>query len=484
MMNILQKYKNLSLPLKATIWFTICNFILKGISFITVPLFARYLSPEQYGITSVYNSYQQIFLIFATLELSLGAFQRGIIRYKENLNLFINSLQLLWSSITVILFMIVLLFKDLFIKLTDTNLVILTLMFGYFLVYPAYDCWANQKRFNYDYRPVVIATILFAIVTTCGSLFSVIFIKQTAIVRITSILIIQILYCAPFYFKNINIKKLIHNLSKVKEFWLFSLNFQLPLIFHSLSYLVLAQSDRIMIGMMVGKSEAALYSVAYSLSNVVIIFQTSINQVLKPWRYQKMESKEYKLICSITNLLLVIIGMVLLLFVLIAPEIMKLLFNVDYYEAIWTIPPVTLSVYFMFLYSVFTDIESYFCKTKYIMYASIICAIINVVLNYFGIIYFGYISCGYATLFSYILFAIMHYLYMVKSCKQEGIKKSIFNKKVIIVLSSVYIFLMIVCVMIYPYTSIRIIIFLLILLLFFIKRNVIISTIKLLKNKI
>ena len=45
--NFYTVYKNLALPLKASLWFTICNFILKAISFITVPLFTRYLSTEE-----------------------------------------------------------------------------------------------------------------------------------------------------------------------------------------------------------------------------------------------------------------------------------------------------------------------------------------------------------------------------------------------------------------------------------------------------
>lgn len=481
-MNIIKKYKSLSQTVKATFWFTICNFILKGISFITVPLFAKYLSTEQYGIVSVYNSYQQLFFIFATLELSMGAYQRGIIRFKESLKLFTQSIQVVWSGITGVLFVVVLMFQGIFIKLTDTNITILTLMFVYFLVQPAYECWISKKRFDYDYRSVVVLTLIFSILTTLIPLVCIIYFDQTAVTRITSVLIVQIIFCIPFYAKNTNFKEVIKHKTEVKNHIRFVLSFQLPLVFHSLSYLILAQSDRIMIGEMVGKSEAALYSVAYSLSNVVIIFQTSINQVLKPWRYQKMESKDYKSIGNITNVLLVVVGILLLSFILIAPEVMKLLFNEDYYNAVWTIPPVTLSVYFIFLYSIFTDIESYFYKTKYIMYASIICALVNVILNYFGIIYLGYISCGYATLVSYILFAVLHYIFMIKSCKEAGLKRNIFNKKIIIMLSFLYVILMAFFVSIYPYTVIRLLTLVLILFICLYKRNMIISIFKLLRE--
>ena len=36
-MNITSKYRSLSVQAKAALWFTICSFLQKGISFITVP---------------------------------------------------------------------------------------------------------------------------------------------------------------------------------------------------------------------------------------------------------------------------------------------------------------------------------------------------------------------------------------------------------------------------------------------------------------
>lgn len=479
-MNLVKKYKLMSLPIKASMWFTVCNFILKAISFITVPLFARYLSTEEYGISSIFASYQQIFLIFATLELSLGAYQRGILKFKNDIKLFTSSLQLLSSFITAILFILVLLFNDFFIKLTNMNINILSVMFAYFLVQPAYNCWINKKRFNYDYKPVVISTILFTFLSTVISLIAVIYIKKTAIVRIISMLIVQILFCLPFYLNNMNFKQMYLNRFKIKKYWIYMLNFQLPLVIHSLSFLVLAQSDRIMIGRLIGNSEAALYSVAYSLSNVAIIFQTSINQVLKPWRYQKMELKEYSVLRNITNLLLILFGILILMFILVAPEVMKFLFNDSYYEAVWTIPPVTVSIFFMFLYNIFTDIESYFSKTKYIMYASLICAIFNIVLNYIGINLWGYISCGYTTLISYILFAILHYYFMNKVCRLQGISNSIFNKKFIVTISIILVFLMVIFTCTYNNMLLRYFIFFILLLVCIMKRTPIIRTFKIL----
>ena len=48
----------MSIASKAALWFTICGFVQKGISFITVPIFTRLLTTEQYGVVSIFYSWE------------------------------------------------------------------------------------------------------------------------------------------------------------------------------------------------------------------------------------------------------------------------------------------------------------------------------------------------------------------------------------------------------------------------------------------
>ena len=177
---LLNKYKLLSVTVKATFWFTVCNFLLKGISFITVPIFAAILPTAEYGAMSIYYSYEQIFLIFATLELSIGAYQRGVIKYKDNEKLFTTSVIILGNIITLINLIVFCIFHDWIISFTNISMTILVLMLMYFFVQPAYNAWLTRKRFSYEYKPAVLATLLFSILTTIISLLAVYLIKQTA----------------------------------------------------------------------------------------------------------------------------------------------------------------------------------------------------------------------------------------------------------------------------------------------------------------
>ena len=62
---IFKKINNLSPAAKASFWFVVSNVMLKGISFITTPIFTRILGPNDYGITSVFVSWEGVISIFA-----------------------------------------------------------------------------------------------------------------------------------------------------------------------------------------------------------------------------------------------------------------------------------------------------------------------------------------------------------------------------------------------------------------------------------
>lgn len=462
--SIRKRYRNIPLNIKAAIWFTFTNFLLKGLSFIIVPLNTRILSVSEYGIVSVFLSYQQFFLIFSTFELYLGAYQRGMLQFKDDIDRFTRSLILLCNSISIVLFLIILKFKRIFIFYTKSNIIVLFLMVIYFLFLPGFNCWIIRKRFDYTYKPVVIATILTSSIISIGTSIIVFFGERTALNYLQISLVLEILCYLPFYIKEVFPPK--KGMSTViNKYWKYCLRFQLPLVAHSLSYFILGQADRIMIGMLVNDEKAGIYSVAYSLANVVIIFQTSINQVIQPWRYKKLEEKNYSIIENSTNQIVLITGYLILFFVLIAPEIMKWLFSKDYYEAIWTIPPIAISILFMMMYTIFTDIESYFYKTNYIMIASIVCAMVNIFLNYLGITFWGYIACGYTTLISYILFAVLHYYFMKKVCIKAGIQQNLIDGKRLLILGSIIILFTGILVTIYNYWIIRYVIVLIMLLL-------------------
>lgn len=461
--NLIDKYRGISPTVKCAIWFTICNMIIRGISFISAPLFTRVLSEEEYGKLAVLNSYEAVLLILATWDIAPGAFQRGMIKYKDSLKLFWTTSQTLTTLITLSFAMVIYIGIYFFGFLEDISNIIWIGWFLYFFVQPANQCWIIYNRSEFKYKAPIIFSIIYSLLYFVIPYICVVYFGKTAEIKVVSSMIMSVIMYLPFYVRNANIKLIIKNINSAVEQVKFILKFQIPCIANSLSLVVLSSADRIMIGNLCGNEQVAYYTVAYTIAFVISVLQISINQVLTPWRYKKLDEKDYDAITKSTNGLLLCIGVLIILFVLIVPDGIRIFFPEKYYEAIWCVPPVSASIFFMLLYSIFVNVETYFNDTKYIMYIAIVCSAVNVILNYYAIKLFGYISCAYTTLISYLLFAILHFIFMSRICSQNSLKTKLFDKKIILGISLFIIFFTVFITLAYDSIFYRYIIFTIIL---------------------
>ena len=106
MNRLIEKYNGISVQAKAALWFTGCNFLQKGVSFITVPIFTRMMSTDEYGVYSLYTSWYQILLIVTSLYLFNGVFDNAMSKFSEDRDRFAASVQGLSITVTVFVFII------------------------------------------------------------------------------------------------------------------------------------------------------------------------------------------------------------------------------------------------------------------------------------------------------------------------------------------------------------------------------------------
>ena len=172
------------------------------------------------------------------------------------------------------------------------------------------------------------------------------------------------------------------------------------------------------------------------------------------------------------------IALVNILLIIFAPEVVRIFAPEEYYEAIWIIPPVAMSVYVSFMYAFFAVFEFYYEKTKYISFATLVGAVINIVLNYLLIPVFGYYAAGYTTLFCYIIYVVMHYYFMSKICKENQIDEIPYDKNVLISISFVFFVISFVILFTYKHYLVRYSIMIVLMLAIFIMRKRIISIIR------
>lgn len=475
----LVKYNSFSAPVKASLWFTICNVVQKGITLLSTPIFTRLLTTEQYGVYTIYQSWYQIISIFATLNLVAGVYNNGLMKYENKKDEFTSAMQGLSTTITMILFMVYLCGRKYWNELFELSTLFVCMMFLELLFVPAYNFWSTRERFSYRYKKLIFTTIIIALGSPIIGVISVLNTMYKAEARVLSYVLVQVIIGIYFYIRNAIRGKAFFK----RDIWKFALRFNIPLIPHYLAFQILNQSDRIMIGKMVGSSEAAIYSVAYSVSMMMTIITNAINNSFIPYTYKAIKDKKYGLIRTNANMLLVLVGGGCVLAMAFGPEIIKLFASSEYYDAIWVMPPVAASVYFMFLYPLFGNIEFYFEKTTYVTIASCIGAIANIILNYIFIKVCGYYAAGYTTLVCYMLFAFMHYVFYKKIIKQECCNEKIYDVKFILVFSACLLISMIGMTLTYKYLIIRYMIIIALVFLAFINRRKILDGMKKIKAK-
>lgn len=176
--------------------------------------------------------------------------------------------------------------------------------------------------------------------------------------------------------------------------------------------------------------------------------------------------------------MLLMVATVNLMLILFAPEAIRFFAPEEYYEAVYIIPSVSASVYFMFLFNVFANIEYYYSETKFVALASIGAALSNVILNYIFINLFGYIAAGYTTLASYILYAIGHYVFMCSVEKKYVGTYHFYNVKAILIISIVFVVAALSIMLLYKHIVMRYALLLMLCYWLWVKRKTIIAILK------
>lgn len=448
---ILKKYENMSVVTKATLWFIFASTLQKGISLITTPIFTRLMTTEQYGQFSAYNSWLQIFSIFVTLRLNWAVFNKGMSKYKQYRDDYASTMQTITFVMAGLLLFIYLLFREQFNALTELPTFVMLAMFAELFVTPSIDFWTNRKRYEYQYKQVVLRTVGFLILNAVLGVAAVYVSEEKGYARILSAIFVNICFGAPIFVYNRRRANVWFKL----EYAAYAIRFNLKLIPHYISQYVLDQFDRIMIQKMVGFAAAGIYSVAYNAGMLLKIVTQAITNALIPWMYERLEKKEFRQLDDVLFLVYLIVGGVMLTFTAFAPELMMLLADERFQNGVYVIPPVVIGLFFLFVYNTIANVEFFYEQTKFTSYISMVGAVLNVVLNYYGIRMYGYVAAAYTTMICYMFFCVSHYTYTIRCVKKLFQLQTVFRVGRIVLLSGMMLFLGIISIFTYQMPLVR-----------------------------
>lgn len=418
---IKDKYNNLSLPLKSSVWFAACSFMQRGISMLSTPIFTRLLSEAEYGKFGVFSSWSMVFEIILSLCLgSCAMILYGRSENKETILSALLSLQLFVGVFWLLIFIGLSAYLELVLGMPKILCICMLIsVLSSEIIY----LWMGYKRYNYEYKSYVAVTILNTLLSSILGIIAVVAVMPTAESRLIPATIINFLIAAILFIGIQKKNKVFYH----KKIWQFAISFGIPLIPDAVSIYILSSSDRVMINYMCSSKDVALYSVANSVGTLVMYFTTAINASFLPYQYQQIQNKNYRHLAKRADQVMVLVAILLFGVMLLSREIIFVFGGRKYNESVDIILPICIGIFFSYLYQIFSHVQEYFLHKGALVISSVSCAILNLCLNLIFINFFGYKAAAYTTAFSYILFCYIHFLLYRKVIRKDLNGEKIYN---------------------------------------------------------
>ncbi|MDC3105307.1 oligosaccharide flippase family protein [bacterium] len=394
--------------------YTIGNMLPKAASFFLLPIYTSYLDPSEFGIVGAMTVIVAFLSIFLTLN-----FERSIFRlmydYKddESQKIFLGTI-FIWvfifsSSVVITLFLC----KDYVSKFYTSIdfypyflISILTVYFTIFGEIPRVFLQVKQRA-----KTFVLLSLVQFILTNCSILYFVVYLQMKADGYLLGGLISAVLMLPFFLWYTCKIVSFTFdkNIFKVVS------KFSLPIFPAVISAQLINLSDRVFIEKYLSITDLGLYSLAYSIAGIVLVFTSSFKKAYDPFFYKianTLKQEEAKEVLKKTNTIYYIVTLLVCFFIaIVSKEIIELFFNENYLEA-YRVVPIICIAYAIFKISGLINLSFYQNKnTKLMMYISLASAVLNILLNFLLIPRYGYFGAAYATAITYFFMLLIKYYF-------------------------------------------------------------------------
>ena len=466
-MNLIDKIPK---QVKATVAFIIASTITQGLSLLVTPLFVRIMTTEQIGIVTNFNSWNAIIGVIVNMVLYSSSYVIGMNEFPNERDEYTSCAMSVSLLISGFFLIVSLTFSDQIAKALDVDHNLLLLMCVGFSFLPATNFWLARQRYEYSYLPVLLFSVISAVLATGVSILAVYCADDIGVSAAEARLYgtylvnipIAIFFTVSILFKGKTIFR--------KKYLKFIIIVNSPMIVHSFAKNVLDVSDRVMITSLIGESAAGIYGTLYSISTLIAILWNAINIGITPYMFSQMNEIENQegTLRRFTNTLLFVFFVLSIIIVLISPEIVGLFTTAEYVEAIGVVPPLISGCFVTAIYSVIGNVLLYNKKTNSVMLATILAGATNIILNRIFIPTMGYHAAAYTTIVGYIVLTVSLY------CSTKKIKNNTPNfidVRFMVMLSALNVMTSSILKILYPYAIARYGIIILIIVLALLNRR-------------
>lgn len=392
--------KKLSVIKSGSLYF-IGNIFNKAIGFITIPVFTRILTTEEYGIVNTYASWITIFAVIVGLSLGLSIRNVYVDMPKELDNYISSTYALAFVNFLLIFLLLQLvLFR---INLSRT-LVTLCLVesFGNFAI--------NAIIYRYVLEEKVLKRVtLLVLPNLISAVMSILLILQMDREKYYGRIISTCICTAVFGFGIILFYWIKYKTFIDKKYWRYAISISLPLVLNGLSVNILNTSDRTIITYFKGASETAVYSLAYSIGWVSNVVTTSAESIWIPSFTKALIIEDYKKVNRGIQIYIYVVLFAFCGLLTVAPELILCMGGKEYISGVDLIVLLIASLFVMFVYGIYVAEELFYKKTKTVAESTIIAALTNLVLNFIFIPAYGAMAAAITTFFSYVISFLLHH---------------------------------------------------------------------------
>ena len=392
------KYKTL---IKDTLIFGIGSLGSKVILFLLVPIYTNFLTTAEYGTADLVTTFATLLVPFTALSVNNAVIRFGMKDDVKKENVIKSSLLVLIISAVVTFLLLPMV--GLYHAVAEWRVHLLLIVF-----------LTNFSEIGKNYLKV----------KNRNKTFSIIGIAQTAVLAVTNIIMLTVLKTgvsgyllahivalafssvACFFTAGIHKDIFIGRIDKylLKEM----LRYSSPLVFSGISWWVLHSSDKIMIEWMIGATILGIYTAATKIPSLINVIIGVFNQAWGLSSIREVETSNDKgFYVSIFNKFTFFLFGAALIFIAICKPFMSYYVGADFQES-WRLTPFLMvaAVFysiFAFIGSLYTAIQ----KSVNDMWTSVLCAVMNIIINYVGIKMIGVWGAVIGTVSSYFVFSIV-----------------------------------------------------------------------------
>ena len=406
-----EKRGSAGLALKAGLWYVISTFLVKGLSFITTPIFSRLLSKEAYGEFSNFASWQALLLIITSAEMQ-NTVARAYYDFKEDFDGYVSTVTVFSCGVTILLYALFLLCGDWIYNIVSIPKEFVHILFFMLMFQACKQIYMARERTLYRYKSVAAISVVNLLVPTLIAVVLVVLVQESQRLgaRIYGFYLPSALIgvgCAAVM------------LWRGKTFrWKYckyAIVLSLPLMIHYLTAHLLTSSNTIVTKWVLGAETVSSVSIASSTNHILTILLQAVSGAVTTWLMDNMEQENASATRKGTLLYVAGIAVVAIGVMLLAPELILILGGSKYADSVMLMPGMVVAVFVQSVSTVFTIMLTFRKSVvKTAVYTGII-SVLGVGAKYVLLPYFGVQVLPMVNIAAFGILLVINY-FLVRNC--------------------------------------------------------------------